>query len=173
MSSRGSTRGNKPGLRTPVSGYMGHVPGMISLNLHGGVWRDLVMQDPLLHPPQSRPSSARRAFSNAKVNDYLNGSQTARPGGPRPASAQAPTIARIQDSRRLSAEVNGLQWIERGSSPGQPRSEASYKENFIMPRMESNWVPPIAGYGGHVPGYNSGNMHGSSWKVLSIWRPKI
>eukprot|EP00277_Geminigera_cryophila_P039073 CAMPEP_0173104034 /NCGR_PEP_ID=MMETSP1102-20130122/38881_1 /TAXON_ID=49646 /ORGANISM="Geminigera sp., Strain Caron Lab Isolate" /LENGTH=230 /DNA_ID=CAMNT_0013999235 /DNA_START=149 /DNA_END=841 /DNA_ORIENTATION=+ len=146
-------RSEKPGLRTPMTGYMGHVPGMVALNLHGGVWRDLILQDPLLNKPGLRPMSAR------------SGSQTARASAPqRPMSAQSPKSL-ASESRRLSAEVAGLQW-ENVRTLGRVDSEGSQKENNFMPRMDVNWCPPVVGYGGHVPGYASGNLHGAPWKDL-------
>jgi len=124
-------RSEKPGLRTPMTGYMGHVPGMVALNLHGGVWRDLILQDPLLNKPGTRKTLlySMTVLVNVKNSDVFtlcwlwrkqchvglrpmsarSGSQTARASAPqRPMSAQSPKSL-ASESRRLSAEVAGLQ----------------------------------------------------------------
>ena len=173
------SRREKPGLRTPIAGYQGHVPGMTSLNLHGAPWRELVLQDPLLHPQTSRPNSAwqphprtsrpasaRQPFSRARGDEAreARGNVQLRPAS----AAQSDRIARFQESRRMSAEMSGMHWDEFE----RPAFDAGAKENNYMPRMDNNWKPPIVGYGGHVPGYTSGNMHGSAWKVRTTPRPR-
>jgi hypothetical protein len=179
--SRSSQR-ERPGMRTPIAGYSGFVPGMVSLNLHGSSWRDLVLQDPLLHPQTSRPSSARGPFSRQDPE--------ARRLSMQPASArQSERVSQFQQSGRLSAEMIGMHRAASDefarvpsfesapsfgsrastSSPrdieGQGRALSPRSGNKFMPRMDNHWKPPIVGYGGHVPGYTSGNMHGSAWKV--------
>jgi len=131
------------------------VPGMIALNMHGGVWRDLVVQDPQLHRTAAataaesrlRPKSARVEYTSPRVLDgHLQ----------RPWSAQA-------SKPGLSVLVPDMLTCKVGSE--------SSKENNFMPRMDKQWAPPVVGYGGHVPGYASGNLHGSPWKVRSSTNP--
>lgn len=121
---------------------------MIALNMHGGVWRDLVVQDPQLHRTAAatvaesrlRPKSARAEYTSPRVS-----------GGnfQRPWSAQA--------------SKPGLSALGPDALTGKLGSESS--ETNFMPRMDKQWAPPVVGYGGHVPGYASGNLHGSPWKV--------
>ena len=151
-----ATWGEKQGLRTPKAGYMGHVPGMISLNLHGAVWRDLVLQDPLLNP-QSRPASARV---------FGSGAQTARVNKIRPMSAQSPTASRFLEPQRLPAKLTDMQWVDESRMRLEELASDGTKENRFLPRMDRKWSPPIVGYGGHMPGYASGNLHGHPWKVV-------
>jgi len=56
-----------------MTGYMGHVPGMVALNLHGGVWRDLILQDPLLNKPGTRKTLlySMTVLVNAKNSDVF------------------------------------------------------------------------------------------------------
>jgi len=113
-------RVEKPGLRQPIAGYMGHVPGMVALGLHGANWRDLCKQDPKLNP------------------------------GPR-------TLKSDDISRPQTAVATGLL---------HEMSDHINTRNGFMPRMDKVWVPPVVGYMGHVPGYGSGNLHGSPWHYL-------
>ena len=173
MSVTTSSQRERPGMRTPIAGYSGFVPGMVSLNLHGSSWRDLVLQDPLLRPQTSRPSSARGPFS--RQNPEVRLAHASLPM--RPASArQSERVSQFQQSERLSAEMIGMHRadefarvpsFESAASFGSRASSTSPRdtENKFMPRMDNHWKPPIVGYGGHVPGYTSGNMHGSAWKV--------
>ena len=166
-----SSQPERPGIRTPIAGYSGFVPGMVSLNLHGSSWRDLVLQDPLLRPQTSRPSSARGPFSRQDPEARLAHASLPM----RPASArQSERVSKLQQSGRLSAEMIGMTdefarvpSFESAASFGSRASSSSPRdiENKFMPRMDNHWKPPIVGYGGHVPGYTSGNMHGSAWKV--------
>lgn len=156
-----TSRFEKPGLRSPMAGYMGHVPGMIALNMHGGVWRDLVLQDPQLHrtaaataaTPRLRPMSARVEYTTQLPNE---GAALQRP---RPWSAQGSKPG-FQETKDMMAD--GADATFSGSRFGSENS----KENNFMPRMDKQWAPPVVGYGGHVPGYASGNLHGSPWKDL-------
>jgi hypothetical protein len=119
------------------------------------------MQDPLLHPGVLDTPNSASASDSA-------GSQTARTPARRPWSAQ-PKIPLLPESRRESAEMIGLQWADENKRKFiRAGSVDSAKENKFMPRSDTNWAPPVVGYGGHVPGYASGNLHGSPWKVTVI-----
>jgi hypothetical protein len=139
----------------PIAGYMGHVPGLVAHNQHGGVWRDLVLQE-IAFPGAQGLSTLHRGPRVHYLNDDLQQSlsemssplRSLRPASARPEPAKGPQA--IMRLRPRSATVANLQ------------------ENSFMPRQDKRWSPPVAGYSGFVPGVASGNLHGSPWKVTRI-----
>merc|ERR1712216_824049 len=155
------SRIEKPGLRAPMAGYMGHVPGMIALNMHGGVWRDLVSQEPQLHRTAAATVAERRLRPMSARVEYTSRLPDGGAALQRPWSAQASKPGLQIDTKDQLASGNF-----DGTTPRSRFGSESSKENNFMPRMDKQWAPPVVGYGGHVPGYASGNLHGSPWKDL-------
>ena len=114
------------------------VPGMIALNMHGGVWRDLVSQEPQLHRTAAATVAERRLRPMSARVEYTSRLPDGGAALQRPWSAQASKPGLQIDTMDQSASGNF-----DGTTPRSRFGSESSKENNFMPRMDKQWAPPV------------------------------